>query len=179
MYQNNIEYRISSRDTSKVDDIIPNDLLREHLILEDDDSTLLNMYKNAAIDAAEKFMNRAVLPSVIELSTYQSTFRLPYGGTSIASVTDDDGNAVTYKMNPVTKIVTITGNVTFPVIMMVNCSFEPIPPSIVHGLCMYVASAYQNRESTVLGISATEISLNHQAIFQQHRLPNSVGGLRE
>lgn len=178
MYQNNIEYRISSRDTSKVDDIIPNDLLREHLILEDDDSTLLNMYKNAAIDAAEKFMNRAVLPSVIELSTYQSTFRLPYGGTSIASVTDDEGNAVTYKMNPVSKIVTITGNVTFPVIMMVNCSFEQVPKSIVHGLCMYVASAFQNRESTVLGISATEIPLNHQAIFQQYRLPNSVGGLR-
>jgi len=56
MYQNNIEYRISSRDTSKVDDIIPNDLLREHLVLEDDDSTLLNMYKNAAIDAAERFI---------------------------------------------------------------------------------------------------------------------------
>lgn len=178
MYQNNIEYRISSRDTSKVDDIIPNDLLREHLILEDEELALLSLYKNAAIDAAEKFMNRAVLPSVIELSTYQSTFRLPYGGTSIASVTDDEGNAVTYKMNPVTKMVTISGNVTFPVIMMVNCSFETVPQSIVHGLCMYVASAYQNRENTVLGISATEITLNHQAIFQQYRLPNSVGGLR-
>ena len=30
---------------------------------------------------------------------------------------------------------------------------------------MYVVSAYQNRENTVLGISATEITLNHQAIF--------------
>lgn len=78
MYQNNIEYRISNRDTSKVDDIIPNDLLREHLVLEDDDSTLLNMYKNAAIDAAERFMNRAVLPTYIALSTYQkhSGFRM-------------------------------------------------------------------------------------------------------
>lgn len=177
-----IEYIIDFRDDSLIDVLISNELLREHLILIDDESELLGLYKEAAIASAERFMNRPLLKSKIILSTDTPNFRLPYGGYLINSAVDANNNPVQYKLDRVSKKVQIQGAPTFPVQFEIQCDFNAsgnndVPQSIVLGLCMYVATMFQNRESIVLGISATEIPLNHQAIFKQYRLPNNAGGI--
>ncbi|MGU5759765.1 hypothetical protein [Aeromonas hydrophila] len=176
-----IEYILDFRDDSLINLLIPDELLREHLILIDDESELLGLYKEAAIASAEKFMNRPLLKSTIILSTATPNFRLPYGGFSVTSAVDANDNPVQYLMNRVTKKIQIQGSPTFPVQFEVHCDFSAdgnhdVPQSIVLGLCMAVATSFQNRESNVMGISVTEIPQNHQAIFRQYRLPNINGG---
>ncbi|HZG10395.1 MAG TPA: head-tail connector protein [Kurthia gibsonii] len=182
MNNKTLEYSVDFRDTSQLNDLIPNDLLQQHLILIDDESELITLYKNAAIAAAEKLMNRPIVPSKIIVSANSTEFRLPYGGYLIESCVDDNGNPVLYKLNPVTKKVTAQGNPVLPITLKVSCDFGAngegnVPDSIVLGLCMAVATSYQNRESIVIGTITSEIPYSHKAIFQQYRIPNNAGGV--
>ncbi|MGE6114375.1 head-tail connector protein [Aeromonas salmonicida] len=177
-----LEYFVEFRDTSLINELLSNDLLQQHLILIEDESELLDLYKNAAIAAAEKLMNRPIVPSKIVVSANSTEFRLPYGGYLIESCVDDNGNPTLYKLNPVTKKVTIQGNPVFPITLKVSCDFSAtgegnVPDSVILGVCMAVATSYQNRESVVLGISAAEIPYSQKAIFQQYRIPNNAGGV--
>ncbi|HHW4399879.1 TPA: hypothetical protein ACUNCG_000419 [Aeromonas hydrophila] len=178
-----LEYIVDFRDNSLMNDLLPNELLMEHMILIDPEDSLLSYYKEAAILSAEKLMNRPIFKSKIILSANSYVFRLPYGGYRINSMVDDNGKTVEFKLNRVTKKVKITSSdVVFPVQADVDCDFgangdDQVPATIIHGLLMSVATMFQNRESIVLGISANDIPYNHRAIFMQYRLSSNPGGV--
>jgi len=178
-----LEYIIDYRDTSLINELLPNELLMEHMILIDPEDDLLSYYKEAAILSAEKLMNRPIFKTKIVLSANSTKFRLPYGGYRINSMTDDNGKTVEFKLNRVTKNVKIlSSDVSFPVQADIDCDFgangdDVVPSSIIHGLLMSVATMFQNRESIVLGISANDIPYNHKAIFMQYRISPNAGGV--
>lgn len=180
-----LEYVVEYRDTSLNHEILSKELIQDHLVLVDSEDNLLSYYRDAAIESAERLMNRPIVPSKISLMANSMEFRLPYGGYNIYNFFDAVGKQIEFRFNPVSKKVQILTNerdVTFPVSVMANCDFfgngdGNIPNTIIHGLLMSMATMYQNRESIVLGISANEIPYSHKAIFMQWRFPPNVGGL--
>lgn len=171
-----IEYKIQTRDPDSFFELLTDDLIGQHCILVDSEPELLQMYKFAALEEAERYCNRAICETTIQISTDYRTFRLPYGCTMITSEpVDSKGQPVDGKFNQVTGEMIIRGNPVFPVFITAKSNVEN-SSSLLTAIAMIIATKYQNRESVVVGTISSELPYNHTRILDLYRLPNLTTG---
>ena len=164
--------------------LLPMEEINDHLRMYDPhEESLLEVYRLAAIDAAEQLTNRA-----IGIQTIQATFEefrtrtyLPYGTiTSISTVTAMDGDNIVqlpeteYRFNPVSSELIINGKHSrlkdFIVTYEVGYEVEQVPAAIKIGMLKLIATWFENREDISNGVSVAEIPFNHQYCFALYRL---------
>ena len=171
-----IEYKILTRDPDSYFELLTDDLIGQHCILIDSEPELLDMYKLAALEEAERYCNRALCETTIQISSDYRTFRLPYGCTLITSEpVDSEGQPVDGKFNQVTGQMTIRGNPVFPIFITAKSRVEN-SSSLLTAIAMIIATKYQNRESVVVGTISSELPYNHTRILDLYRFPNVTTG---
>ncbi|WP_326510702.1 head-tail connector protein [Aeromonas caviae] len=171
-----IEYKILDRNPDSYFEELIDDLIAQHCILIDVEPELLEMYKLAALEEAERYCNRAICETTIQISSYYRTFRLPYGCTTVTSEpVDSEGQLCDNWFNPVTGVMTIRGNPVFPVFLTAK-SNGVISDSLKTAIAMIIATKYQNRESVVVGASVSELPYNHNRILDLYRMPPVTTG---
>lgn len=170
-----IEYKILTRDPDSYFELLTDDLIGQHCILIDSEPELLGMYKYAALEEAERYCNRAICETTIQISSDYKSFRLPYGMTDVLSVTDGAGQALEYTHNPVTNHITISSSSFYPFYVTAK-SENLVADSLKTAIAMLIATKYQNRESVVVGVSASELPYNHTRIIDLYRFANVTTG---
>lgn len=171
-----IEYKIQTRRPDLFFEELSDDLISQHCILVDSEPELLALYKQAALEEAERYCNRAICETTIQISTDYRTFRLPYGCTLITSEpVDSEGQLFDNWFNPVTGEMTIKGNPVFPVFLTAK-SDGLVADSLKTVIAMIIATKHQNRESVVVGTISSELPYNHTRILDLYRLPNVTTG---
>lgn len=171
-----IEYKILNRNVDSYFEQLSDDLIAQHTILIDSDQEVLDMYKVAALEEAERYCNRALCETTIQISSTYRSFRLPYGCTLITSEpVDSEGQLCDNRFNPVTGEMTIRGNPVFPVFLTAK-SENLVADSLKTAIAMIIATKYQNRESVIVGTISSENPYNHNRILDLFRLPNLTSG---
>lgn len=170
-----IEYKILNRNPDSYFEELTDDLISQHCILIDSETELLEMYRGAALEEAERYCNRAICETSILISSDYKSFRLPYGMTDVLSVTDGAGQAIDYTHNPVTNHITISSSSFYPFYVTAK-SNGVISDSLKTAIAIIIATKYQNRESVVIGASVSELPYNHARILDLYRLPNVTTG---
>lgn len=173
-----IEYNIEKVDYSKVDEVISNELLEQHLIISDASPELLDLYKSAAIEQFSRETNRALLPTeIIVTSSSYNSFKMPYGTLEILEVYDANDQPFTdYKFSRIGDRFTINGSPNCPLVIRARCGFDPIPGNVKLAIAMMVATRFESRESVAFGTIAVEVPLSQRHLLAQFRLPNYSTG---
>lgn len=175
---------------------------KEHLRLEDElveDDALVEALVLAATDAAEEFLNRALISQQWELSL--DTFPYPYGAIvlplgrtiSVDSIEyeDTDGNTQTLSTDdyqveltrdsrnrivpepdetwPSTEAGRL-GAVRVTFTAGYGAAREDVPTAIVAGIKLILGHLYENRETVLVGVTAAELPLGAEAVLSLKRL---------
>ena len=164
-------------------DLISMDLIQEHLRSYDQsDEVLLTNYRAAAINFAERSMNRSIGTTKIHasFSRYKARFLVPMGEVkSIDSITayrDNEEVTVTkFRLNSVTDEVILDPEysdcVDFHVIANVGWNAFDVPAAVIQSILQLIATFYDQREDQIIGVSATEIPFSHRYLFDKYYIP--------
>lgn len=149
-------------------------IIQEFLRLYDpQDEELLTVYRQAAIEFAERYMNRGIgVSSVVAFSDGGKRIRLPFGDVKeIKSVETESGEPVAYRHNPVTDEIILSIDAPVLINFTVGWDTNEIPHPVKIGCLKVLATWYENREDISNGVSTQEIPFNHRAVFELYRLP--------
>ncbi|MGF1787099.1 head-tail connector protein [Photobacterium swingsii] len=178
-------YKVTQKD-SIAEQLLPMSELNEHLRVDDvTQEEIISVYRDAAIDFAEQFMNRA-----LGLQTIIATFEqwkprayLPLGNIQeidVVTALDEQGDEVVlderdYRFNAVSNMIIIDRHfdkhTEFMITYQVGNQVEDIPKAIKLGIMKLVSTWYENREDISNGVSVAEIPFNHKACFNLYRIP--------
>lgn len=181
-----MHFKVLNKDVSVIEELLPTDILSDHIRVYDvHEDALIEAYKLAAIDFAEQYMNRAILPQTVK-STFE-TFRkrtyLPFGTVrSITSVTAIKGDQLVelkdYRYNDVSNELVLgescKGFTDYVVLYEVGENPDQVAHAIKIGVMKLVATWYENREDVANGVSVAQVPFNHLACFNLFRIPPSV-----
>lgn len=163
-----IHYQMVSRNETSAESILPLSFIKAHAyIVSDQHDEILKQYRAAAIDQAERYMNRAI--SGTKYRAYipsAGTVILPMGAIAV----DPLDAGVTYSFNMVTGKLTVDQ----PCFVTYTAGFLAIPESLKVALAIMVATFFENRASVTDQSVSTVPMINHMALFSNYRLPAGI-----
>ncbi|WP_339009443.1 head-tail connector protein [Aeromonas popoffii] len=163
--------------------IIPNDLIQDHVRNYDQtDEALMDQYRDAAINFAERCMNRSIGPTKIHasFSRYKARFVVPMGEVkSIDSITAyRDGveiEVTNFRFNSVSDEVILNSEYSdcedFHVIANVGWTAFEVPKSVIQGILQLITTFYEQREDQSFGVTGVEIPFSHRYLFDRWHIP--------
>lgn len=163
--------------------ILPMETIQDHLRLYDQtEESILEQYRDAAINVAEHIMNRSIGPAKIHasFSRYKARFVVPMGEVkSIDAITAyRDGAEIpvtNFRLNLVSDEVILNSEYSdcedFHVIANVGWTAFEVPKGIIQGLLQLIATFYEQREDQSFGVSGTEIPFSHRYLFERWYIP--------
>lgn len=178
-----MHFKVLTKDTSVVNELIPEDILNDHLrIYDPHEQSLIDSYKLAAINFAEQYMNRAIIPQTIKATfeTYRKRLYLPFGNVrGITSVTAIKGDQLIdlydFRYNDVSNELVLgdqcKGFTDYVVMYEVGEDTNMVADSIKIGVMKLVATWFESREDVSFGVSVAKVPFNHLACFDLYRLP--------
>ncbi|WP_429142527.1 head-tail connector protein [Aeromonas veronii] len=179
-----MQYKVLSKEDIS-ETFIAMDELQDHLRLYDPhEEALIAVYRLAAIDFAERYMNRAIGLQEVSgfIGDYRSRVQLPYGDvdsvTAISCVDNEDLISIPetdYRLNPVTNEVMINSKYSkcseFVINFKAGYQAENVPAAIKVGCMKLISTWYENREDVSNGTIAVTVPFNHRACFDLYRIP--------
>ncbi|ELA9841225.1 phage head-tail connector protein [Vibrio parahaemolyticus] len=171
------------------EELLPMSEMNDHLrIYDPHEEELLTVYRAAAIDFAEQYMNRAIGVQTVQASfeDYRQRTYLPFGNvlevTRLTAFDKNDEiielNPSDYRLNPVTNEITIKPNhkQLKDFVITYQVGYEPlaVPVAIKLGILKLIATWYENREDISNGVSVAQVPFNHQYCFNLYRIPAGV-----
>ncbi|EHM6953366.1 hypothetical protein KGV31_002165 [Vibrio parahaemolyticus] len=165
--------------------LLPMEEINDHLrVYDPHEESLLEVYRLAAIDAAEQLTNRAIGIQTIQATfdTYRAKTYLPYGTIrSIALVTAfNEANEIVqleesdYRFNPVSSELIIDSKHSklkeFIVTYEVGYEVDQVPAALKVGMLKLIATWFEAREDLSFGVNVAEIPFNHQYCFSLYRI---------
>ncbi|MGL4843821.1 MAG: head-tail connector protein [Aeromonas veronii] len=173
-----MQYKIISREDIS-EDFIPLTELQDHLRMYDPhEDELITTYRSAAIDFAERYMNRAIgIKSVLgSIDVLKNRHQLPFGDVvKLNSVKLLDGTVIDATLHPVTNELLIEaggqGKRDAIVSFDVGYQVEDIPKAIKIGCMKLISTWYEAREDVSFGVSVQQVPFNHRACFDLYRIP--------
>jgi hypothetical protein len=174
-----MQYKIIDRKDI-ADDFIPlaeiQEMIRQYDPHEDE---LLSTLRGAAIDFAERYMNRAIgIKSVLgSIDICQGRHQLPFGDVrEIKSVNLFNGEVLDgFKLHPVTNELMIPsahiGKRDAIVSFDVGYDLDQVPHTIKIGCLKLISTWYESREDVSFGVSVQKVPFNHLACFDLYRIP--------
>lgn len=182
-------YHIVSRTFSNVVEVAE---ASKHLRLWDNsEDDYVQGLIDAAVEVAEKYMNRLITESTVIVERSTLTLALPLGkAKSVSSVTyiNDiteervDLPASAYSFNHITNKIEIKRSVqqaldsvgarNFQITYVTGWAIEEVPQAVKQGILMLVASMYEMREDAAVGqgITVTEVPVTHRYLFNKYKL---------
>ncbi|MGL4765217.1 MAG: head-tail connector protein [Aeromonas sp.] len=179
-----MQYKVLSKE-DVADSFITIEELQDHLRLYDPhEEALIAVYRLAAIDFAERYMNRAIGLQEVSgfIGDYRNRIQLPYGDVesisaiscikneSLISIPETD-----YRLNQVTNEVIISRDYSdcseFVINFKAGYQIDKVPAAIKVGCMKLVSTWYENREDVSNGITAVAVPFNHRACFDLYRIP--------
>ncbi|HHG3075754.1 TPA: head-tail connector protein [Vibrio parahaemolyticus] len=179
-----MNYSILSKDYSVSEDLVPLDEIKDHVrVYDPHEESLLEIYRDAAIDFAERYMNKALLPQEVSLHlpSWKYSFHPPLTNKpEVLSLTS--GVSEDYKVHDTHQIQSI-GNLlhlspslhglsNFTITYKVHES--QLPPAVKLGILKLIATWYESREDVSFGVSVSQIPFNHLACFDLYRIPSGA-----
>ncbi|QWL58218.1 phage gp6-like head-tail connector protein [Aeromonas jandaei] len=164
-------------------ELLPMDTIQDHLRLYDQtEESILEQYRDAAINMAERIMNRSIGPTKIHasFSRYKARFVVPMGEVksvdSITAYRDNEEITVTnFRFNSVTDEVILSSEysdcVDFHVIASVGWNIFEVPKSVIQGILQLIATFYEQREDQSFGVTGAEIPFSHRYLFDRWHIP--------
>lgn len=171
------------------EELLPMSELNDHLrVYDPHEEELLAIYRAAAIDFAEQYMNRAIGIQTVQASFehYKQRVYLPFGNVLyITRVTAFNSNdeiielqESDYRLNPVTHELSIKPihKCLKDFVITYEVGYEPlaVPVAIKLGIMKLVATWFENREDISNGVSVSQVPFNHQYCFNLYRIPAGV-----
>ncbi|EIE5877565.1 phage gp6-like head-tail connector protein [Vibrio parahaemolyticus] len=176
-----MHYTIISK-TDVTDELLPLEEVMEYLRVYDyQEEQLLNVYRKAAINFAETYMNRVFgyVEVIATFDSFKQELYLPLGlVASVHEVTayrnDELISIGSYRHNAVSGRLRFTKDYSdcteFTVRYSVAYPVEVIPQAIKIGMLKLIATWYENREDISNGVSISEVPNNHRYCFDMYRL---------
>lgn len=182
-------YVIQSRTFS---DVVTVEEAATHLRVWDvNDQPYIQSLIEAAIDTAEKYMNRLIAESTVTIQRPTLTQQLPLGtAKTISEVTYINAGTEEretlpgemYSLNPITNKIEIKRNVQrylsehnardFQISLVTGWSASEVPAAIKQGILMLVGTMYEMREDATVGqgVTVSKVPVTHQYLFNKHKL---------
>ncbi|EGU31486.1 hypothetical protein VIBRN418_01648 [Vibrio sp. N418] len=162
-------------------------------VYDDYDLLYLESLIEAATEVTEKYLNRNILTSTVQIETDRPLMKLPRGlATGVnefsyeKSIIDDGTRYVldpTYwNFNEITGSVNVTKDgkdflstespFRYRLEFTTGWSSEEVPQAIKHAILMLVSSLYENRESAAVGsgITVANIPVNHAFLLDKYKV---------
>ncbi|WP_347368021.1 hypothetical protein [Vibrio vulnificus] len=154
-----------------------------------DEEQLLHVYRQAAIDAAERISNRAIgLQTVVAtFEHYRHRTYLPYGEIKTVERVEAfnvDGDLVLieptlYTVNQASNEIILNRKLSnykdFQVTYQVGYEVFEVPAVMKVGMLKLISTWFDaGREDVALGVSVSEIPMNHKACFELYRIAPSL-----
>lgn len=156
-----------------------NDAKRQLNIYDDNDHDAhLGDLIYTAMELAEKATNRKLTTCTVTLITQScdKIIKVPYGEVSAITSLKNGDTDVTFEFNPVKQQInvtddTVTDDTELTVIYDAGYS-DPnnIPSSIKMGAKILISDLFENRNSTVVGMSVNDIPMTAKALFDVEKL---------
>ncbi|HDI3263899.1 TPA: hypothetical protein PMC50_002520 [Vibrio cholerae] len=176
-----MDYSIIHKDSSVADYLIPLSEICDHVrVYDPHEEALLTVYRDAAIDFAERYMNKALLPQLlsIHLPHWTPSTYLPL--TSAPTVVSLTSGLFSEYQNHDLEEIRITGSRIWLSPKLRNrkdftityqTPNSPLAGSVKLGILKLIATWYESREDVSFGVSVTQVPFNHLACFNLHRIP--------
>ncbi len=158
--------------------------LKSHCRVDfDDDDALLPTYEAAAVAAIEAgtqrlLTSRAVTLRLTDLPCSVTHIELPGGAVSALTSVVADGNTLTgctvighspALLVPATDWPAITGT-GYPVTITYTAGYATVPPALKQAVMMLAGHFYENREASIIGVSAASMPLAVEYLMMPHRI---------
>ncbi len=170
-------------------DILTLSQIVQHLRVYDeyDENYILQLY-DAAVNAAELYMNRVILESTVIMETDALTRKLPQGvASSVQSVTymDDSENRVplfNYSFNSITNRIDLsksgalalkTDNASkYQVTFVTGWKEDEVPSVIKQAILILIGSMYEMREDSVIGqgVTVNKVPNTHKQLLSKYKI---------
>ncbi|HHW4400003.1 TPA: head-tail connector protein [Aeromonas hydrophila] len=156
------------------DDLISDDEIQNYLRLPDADDEI-SILKLGCLSAAETYLNRPLVESVVSVEANSRSFLMPYMPISkninIIDVSNDQGEVTDFHYSDVSTRVTIGPTVQLPVTFTVHTMVgdKKLHPSIKIAVLKMIASEYEMREDAVIGASVSSIPNTSERILKLYR----------
>ena len=168
--------------------LLPMSELAEHLRLFDpNEEAMLEIYRSAAIDFAEQYMNRAIGVQTVQATIphYKTSVYLPYGNVvkviRLTAINKHDEiielSTSDYSLNSISDELIIKNSTDLSnFVITYEVGYEPlaVPVAIKLGIMKLVSTWYENREDISNGVSVTQVPFNHQYCFNLYRIPTGA-----
>lgn len=153
------KYKIKSRQGDAEQWLPLADIQRHLLLIDSSHNTLLELYRDAAIASAEKYMNRAILDTEVEAYfPVAGSYTLPYGAYDVLDDTP---------YNPITNAVEVAQDA---VVTFIAGFDGGAPAALKLAVLLHVADMFEIRQSTATGFSVSEIPFSHEKVLDLFRL---------
>ncbi|WP_330544493.1 hypothetical protein V0242_11770 [Aeromonas hydrophila] len=156
------------------DDLISDDEIQNYLILPDADDEI-SILKLGCLSAAETYLNRPLVESIVTVEAHSRSFMMPYipinKNVEIIDVSNDSGQVTDFHYSDVSTRVTIGPTVALPVTFTVHVlgRDKTLHPSVKIAVLKMIASEYEMREDAVIGASVSSIPNPSQRILKLYR----------
>ncbi|WP_051867787.1 phage head-tail connector protein [Vibrio sp. ER1A] len=171
------------------EELLPMSEINDHLrIYDPHEEELLAVYRSAAIDFAEQYMNRALGKQTVQATfdKYRERTYLPFGDiqeiTRITALNDNDDlielPISDYRFNAVSNEVHLKhGNAKykdFIITYVAGSEASETNNAIKVGIMKLIATWYESREDISHGVSVSQVPFNHQYCFNLYRIPAGI-----
>ncbi len=164
---------------------------KAHLRVSDTaDDTYITAIIKAAREQAERFVNGAIVTQTLtgKLDQFFNEISLPSGpiaGITSISYIDTDGETQTvdssiYTLDAPQRRILLAYNQEWPdtrcqknavtVVFTAGVAVADVPQSIKQAILLLVGEMYENREETVIGVSASRLSLTAERLLQPFKI---------
>lgn len=181
-----MDYQILEKGTGS---LLTLDQIAQHLRVYDDyDNEYLMQLYNAAVDAAELYMNRVILKSKVIMETDNLLAKLPQGVASgvdsityvndselRVGLTDFTFNVITNRVD-ITKATALylsTDNASkYQITFDTGWMQEEVPPVILQAILMLIGSMYEMREDSVIGqgVTVNKVPNTHKQLLSKYKI---------
>lgn len=156
------------------DDLISDDEIQNYLRLPEADDEI-SILKLGCLSAAETYLNRPLVESVVSVEAHSRSFLMPYmpvnKNIEIIEASNDYGTVTDFHYSDVSTRVTIGPTVALPVTFTVHAmkGDTNLHPSIKISVMKMISSEYEMREDAVIGASVSSIPNTSERILKLYR----------
>lgn len=182
-------YNILSRSFSNV--VTVAEAVTHLRIWDDSENTHVQSLIDAAVDVAEKYMNRLIAESTVIIERETLTTQLPLGKadsiTGVTYIVDATEERVAlantdYTFNSITNKVVLKRPIKaqleslrardYQITLVTGWAEAEIPSAIKQGVLMLVGSMYVMPEDAAVGqgVTVTKVPVTHQYLFNKYKL---------
>lgn len=156
------------------DDLISDDEIQNYLANPDADDEV-PMLKLGCLSAAETYLNRPIVESLVSVESHSRSFLMPYmpigKNIEIIEASNDQGEVTDFHYSDVSTRVTIGPTIALPVTFTVHAmkGDTKLHPSIKIAVMKMISSEYEMREDAVIGASVSSIPNTSERILKLYR----------